>query len=115
MNIGHAIAPTELVPVRWNVLINLSQLFRHPNNIPPEPEPFAILPQILQEDEVVPNVLVLHPSSRAWLQNLPEVLSGQLVLQDRSSCLSALAAGLTPGVWSISGAQEKRCYCAKLF
>ncbi|CAK9050377.1 28S rRNA (cytosine-C(5))-methyltransferase (NOL1-related protein) (NOL1R) (NOL1/NOP2/Sun domain family member 5) (Williams-Beuren syndrome chromosomal region 20A protein) [Durusdinium trenchii] len=51
----------------------------------------------VKEDEVVPNVLVLHPSSRAWLQNLPEVLSGQLVLQDRSSCLSALAAGLTPG------------------
>ncbi|CAL1129189.1 unnamed protein product [Cladocopium goreaui] len=44
----------------------------------------------VSKDELVPELLVLHPAARCWLQQLPEV-------QDRSSCLSALAAGLTHG------------------
>ena len=51
----------------------------------------------VQDDSIVPELLVLHPSSRSWLQKVPEVEAGALVLQDRSSCLSALAAGLVPG------------------
>ena len=52
---------------------------------------------VVQQDELVPEVLVLHPASRSWLQKIPDVGSGALILQDRSSCLSALAAGLVPG------------------
>ena len=51
----------------------------------------------VEVDAVVPNVLRLPAASRRWLRELPEVESGALVLQDRSSCLSALAAGLLPG------------------
>ncbi|CAE7390708.1 NSUN5 [Symbiodinium sp. CCMP2592] len=51
----------------------------------------------VEVDAVVPNVLRLPAASRRWLRELPEVESGALVLQDRSSCLSALAAGLVPG------------------
>ena len=51
----------------------------------------------VEVDAVVPNVLRLPAASRRWLRELPEVERGALVLQDRSSCLSALAAGLVPG------------------
>eukprot|EP00435_Cladocopium_sp_Y103_P043957 s186_g12.t1 len=51
----------------------------------------------VSRDELVPELLVLHPSAKPWLQQLPEVETGALVLQDRSSCLSALAAGLITG------------------
>lgn len=48
-------------------------------------------------DELVPNLLVAHARARPWLQGLPAIERGDLVLQDRSSCLAALAAGLSPG------------------
>lgn len=48
-------------------------------------------------DALVPQLLRLHPRARPWLHGLPDVDRGALVLQDRSSCLAALAAGITPG------------------
>lgn len=48
-------------------------------------------------DEVLPNVLVLDSRTRPFLHGLPAVEQGSLVLQDRSSCLSALAAGIREG------------------
>ena len=51
----------------------------------------------VKADELLPELLVLHPTARPWLQQLEEVAKGGLVLQDRSSCLSALCASLHPG------------------
>ena len=59
----------------------------------------AVSPEMasVEDDALVPELLVLHPFSRSWLQKVPEAGTGALVLQDRSSCLSALAAKLVPG------------------
>ncbi|CAE8613352.1 unnamed protein product, partial [Polarella glacialis] len=53
----------------------------------------------VHEDQLVPELLVLDPGAKSWIQGLPDVRDGTFVLQDRSSCLSALAAGLTPGTF----------------
>lgn len=54
---------------------------------------------LLAKDKLVPDLLSLPARARPWLHGLPEVEEGLLVLQDRSSCLSALSAGLTPGTF----------------
>lgn len=48
-------------------------------------------------DAILPNVLVLDSRTRPFLHGLPAIEKGSLVLQDRSSCLAALAAGLREG------------------
>lgn len=53
----------------------------------------------IENDELIPDLLRLHPRSRPLLHDDPEIESGRLVLQDRSSCLSAVCAGITPGTF----------------
>lgn len=47
-------------------------------------------------DSLVPDVLVVPGHARALLHDQPLVNNGLVVLQDRSSCLAALSAGITP-------------------
>lgn len=51
---------------------------------------------LVECDKLVPDVLVVHARARPLLHGLPLVDDAQVVLQDRSSCLAALSAGITP-------------------
>eukprot|EP00929_Paragymnodinium_shiwhaense_P051277 TRINITY_DN25813_c0_g2_i3.p1 TRINITY_DN25813_c0_g2~~TRINITY_DN25813_c0_g2_i3.p1 ORF type:complete len:642 (+),score=154.53 TRINITY_DN25813_c0_g2_i3:80-2005(+) len=51
----------------------------------------------VKADALVPDVLVVSDIARPLLHGLPLVEEGKVVLQDRSSCLSANAAGIGPG------------------
>ncbi|CAJ1361708.1 unnamed protein product [Effrenium voratum] len=71
----------------------------------------------VQEDPLVPDLLVLHAEARSFLQKLPEVATGEAVLQDRSSCLAALAAGLTPGTFCLDACAapgSKTCHAVEV-
>eukprot|EP00928_Gymnodinium_smaydae_P069798 TRINITY_DN5351_c0_g3_i1.p1 TRINITY_DN5351_c0_g3~~TRINITY_DN5351_c0_g3_i1.p1 ORF type:complete len:577 (-),score=79.80 TRINITY_DN5351_c0_g3_i1:74-1804(-) len=81
-----------VVALRKNLTETLSRKVKESNL----PEPHKDIVEVV-DDKLVPNLLKLNAKSRSLLQGIPEVDSGKLVLQDRSSCLGALAASLTPG------------------
>eukprot|EP00927_Polykrikos_kofoidii_P057405 TRINITY_DN51532_c0_g1_i1.p1 TRINITY_DN51532_c0_g1~~TRINITY_DN51532_c0_g1_i1.p1 ORF type:complete len:620 (+),score=88.42 TRINITY_DN51532_c0_g1_i1:84-1943(+) len=51
----------------------------------------------VQLDELVPDVLVVPHEARPLLHGMDVVEDGRLIMQDRSSCLSALSGGIEPG------------------